>query len=151
MGVATVQLCKRRGARVTAITSRGKEENITALGADAVFTRGDVDWESLKETVDVVVDNVGGDDFDDVLESLKRGGRLITSGAVAGPIVSLDMRTLYLRNLSLFGTTAWDEACFPNLMSYIARNEFRPLVDKTYPLSQIADAQKGTKLLLSRT
>jgi NADPH:quinone reductase-like Zn-dependent oxidoreductase len=66
----------------------------------------------------------------------------VTSGAVAGPIVNLDMRTVYLRNLAIFGTTAWDEACFPNLMEYIARNEFRPIVEKTYPLSDIADAQK---------
>ena len=142
VGTAAVQLCKIRGARVTAITSAGKEDRVAALGADRVLTRGDVDWVSLKETVDVVVDNVGGEDFDDILESLKRGGRLVTSGAVGGPLVRLDMRTLYLKNLSLFGTTAWDEACFPSLIEYIKRDEFRPVVEKTYPLAQIATAQR---------
>jgi NADPH:quinone reductase-like Zn-dependent oxidoreductase len=61
----------------------------------------------LKGTVDLVVDNVGGAAFPDMLELLKTGGTLITSGAIAGPVVDLDLRTLYLRDLRLLGTTRW--------------------------------------------
>jgi hypothetical protein len=61
----------------------------------------------LKGTVDLVVDNVGGAAFPDMLELLRPGGTLITSGAIAGPVVDLDLRTLYLRDLRLLGTTRW--------------------------------------------
>ncbi len=52
------------------------------------------------------------------------------------------MRTLYLKDLTLMGCTAWNEAVFPNLIGYIERDEIRPLVAKTFPLARIADAQR---------
>ena len=56
--------------------------------------------------------------------------------------VTLDMRTFYLKDLTLVGCTAWDEPVFPNLVGYIERGEIRPLVAKTFPLDQIAAAQR---------
>ena len=73
---------------------------------------------------------------------LKRGGRYASSGAIAGPIVSLDMRTFYLKDITLIGCTGWDEPVFPNLISYIERGEIKPLLEKTFPLEKIVDAQK---------
>jgi NADPH:quinone reductase-like Zn-dependent oxidoreductase len=73
---------------------------------------------------------------------LKRGGRYASSGAIAGPVVSLDMRIFYLRDLTLIGCTAWDEPVFANLVSYIERGEVRPLLAATYPLKEIAVAQR---------
>ena len=80
--------------------------------------------------------------FPAMLKAMKRRGRLVTSGAIAGPIVDLDMRDLYLKDLQLIGTTGWDEPVFPNLVGYIERGEIRPLVAETYPLSEIVAAQK---------
>jgi NADPH:quinone reductase-like Zn-dependent oxidoreductase len=57
-------------------------------------------------------------------------------------MVTLDIRTIYLKDLTLVGCTAWDEAVFPNLLRYIERSEIRPLVAKTFPLERIADAQR---------
>jgi NADPH:quinone reductase-like Zn-dependent oxidoreductase len=67
--------------------------------------------------------------------------RGIASGAIAGPIVSLDMRDMYLKDIRLIGCTAWDEPVFPNLISYIESGEIRPLLAKTFPLESIAQAQ----------
>ena len=50
-----------------------------------------------------------------MLKLLRRGGRFTSSGAIAGPIVDLDMRDMYLKDISLIGTTAWDEPVFPIL------------------------------------
>ena len=94
------------------------------------------------EAVDVVVDNVAGDGFPAMLKVLKRGGRLVSSGAIAGPIVDLDMRDMYLKDLTLIGSTGWDEPVFPHLIGYIERGEIRPLLAKTFPLEDIAAAQE---------
>ena len=53
-----------------------------------------------------------------------------------------DWRDVYLKDITLFGCTAWDEPVFPNLISYIERGEIRPLLARTYPLAEIADAQR---------
>ena len=76
-----------------------------------------------------------------MLQVLKRGGRFTSSGAIGGPLVTLDMRTFYLKDLTLVGCTAWDEPVFPNLVAYIERGEIRPLLAKTFPLVEIAAAQ----------
>ena len=57
-------------------------------------------------------------------------------------MVSMDMRTFYLKDLTLIGCTAWDEPVFPNLVSYIEQEEIKPLVAKVFPLQDIADAQR---------
>ncbi len=143
VGTAAVQLAKRRGAVVTAIAAHAKSAALRALGADRVLDRGaDIVATLGENAVDLVVDNVGGPAFPELLRVLRRGGRYVSAGAIAGPLVSLDMRTLYLKDLTLIGCTAWDEAVFPNLIRYIERGDFRPLVAKSFPLARIADAQR---------
>ncbi len=139
VGSATVQLAKRRGARVTAVASASKAAAVRALGADDVIARGEP---IPTDTFTVAVDNVAGPAFAAVLGSLRRGGRYVSSGAIGGPIVELDMRTMYLRDLRLIGSTAWDEPVFPNLVGYIERGEIRPVVAKTFPLVDIVAAQQ---------
>jgi NADPH:quinone reductase-like Zn-dependent oxidoreductase len=143
VGSAAVQLARRRGARVTAIAAASKADAVRALGAERVIDR-DADAVALlgEESVDLVVDNVAGPHFGAMLKLLRRGGRYASSGAIGGPIVSLDMRTFYLKDLTLVGCTAWDEPVFPNLVGYIERAEIRPLVAATFPLERIADAQR---------
>jgi NADPH:quinone reductase-like Zn-dependent oxidoreductase len=143
VGSATVQLAKRRGAKVTAIAAKAKMEQVKSFGADQVLDRNDNVVACLgKESVDVVIDNVAGPAFQTMLEALKRGGRYASSGAIGGPIVEMDMRTFYLKDITLIGCTAWDKPVFPNLISYIERGEISPLLAKTFPLDQIAEAQE---------
>ena len=142
VGSAVVQLAKRRNAIVTAIAGEEKMARVQSIGADRVIARGDDIAASLGEnTIDVVIDNVAGAAFGEMLKVLVRGGRYASSGAIAGPLVSLDMRDFYLKDLTLIGCTAWDEPVFPNLISYIEDGEIRPLVAKTFPLESIIDAQ----------
>ena len=143
VGSAAVQLAKRRGARVTAIVAASKADQVLGLGAERVIDRHD-DVVALlgEESVDLVVDNVAGPHFAAMLKVLRRGGRYTSSGAIGGPIVSLDMRTFYLKDITLVGCTAWDEPVFPNLVGYIERGEVRPLVAATFPMDRIAEAQR---------
>lgn len=144
VGSALVQLIKRRGAEVVAITTASKRSAVEEIGADRVLTREDDPLQVLGEqSVDVIIDNVGGPAFGTLLKLLRRGGRYASSGAIAGPLVALDLRDMYLKDITLIGCTAWDEPVFPNLISYIEQGEIRPLLAATYPLEQIAVAQKA--------
>ncbi|OWV85676.1 alcohol dehydrogenase [Rhizobium sp. N122] len=143
VGSAAIQLAKRRGATVTAIASPDKAGQLLAIGADRVVARGENFAAHLgRETVDVVLDVAAGPSFGALLDTLKKGGRYAVAGAIAGPIVELDVRTLYLRDLTFFGCTFQEDVVFENLVSYVERGEIRPLVGKSYPLSEIVEAQR---------
>ena len=143
VGSAVVQLAKVRGATVTAIVGKSKMDEVLRVGADFVVDRdSDIVSELGEERFDVVIDNVGGPHFAGELNTLKRGGRYASSGAIGGPLVNLDLRTMYLKDLTLIGCTAWDEPVFPQLVSYIESNRIKPLVAKTFPLADIAHAQQ---------
>jgi NADPH:quinone reductase-like Zn-dependent oxidoreductase len=142
VGSAAVQLARLRGAEVTAVAGAGKAERVLALGATRVVDRDARLVDALGEgTVDAVVDNVSGPGLDELLSTLRRGGCYVSSGAIAGPAVSFDKRTLYLRDLRLIGCTAWDEPVFPALIARIEAGELRPVVARTFPLERIAEAQ----------
>ncbi len=140
VGSAAVQLAKRRGAEVIALASPEKAEGVRGLGASEVMPR---DARFEPETFDVVIDVAGGAGFPALLDALKRGGRYGVAGAISGPIAELDLRTLYLKDLTLYGCTILESQVFPNLVGYIERGEIRPLVAATYPLSDIVAAQRA--------
>lgn len=140
VGSAAVQLAKRRGAEITALASADKADGVRALGASDVLPR---DARFDPETFDVVIDVAGGAGFPALLEALKRGGRYGVAGAISGPIAELDLRTLYLKDLTLFGCTILEPEVFPNLVGYIERGEIGPVVAATYPLSDIVAAQRA--------
>jgi NADPH:quinone reductase-like Zn-dependent oxidoreductase len=143
VGSAVVQLARRRGAEVVGIASEGKRDAVRALGAEPVLAREDDVLDALgADSVDVVVDNVAGPSFPALLEVLRRGGRYVSSGAIAGPKVQLDLRTVYLNDLALIGCTAWDEGVFGHLVSYVERGQLQPLLERTFPLERIAEAQR---------
>lgn len=144
VGSAAVQLAKRRGAHVTAVVGRPKTQAVEALGVDRIVARGsDLVAELGEASIDVVIDNVAGDGFGRLLKLLARGGRYASSGAIAGPIVTMDLRDVYLRDLRLIGGTAWDEPVFPSLIGSIERGEIQPLVAGTFALADIASAQRA--------
>ena len=143
VGSAAVQLAKRRGAYVIAQCSKSKFDEIKKIGADEVVDRDEnlVTKLGLNE-FDVTVDLVAGNSWEQLLDILKPGGRYVTAGAIAGPIVKLDVRTLYLKDLTFYGCTYQPVEVFKNLIKYIENNEIKPLVARTFPLEKIVDAQK---------
>ena len=77
-----------------------------------------------------------------LIETLERGGRYTCSGAIAGPIVDLDLRTMYLNDLTFFGNTIFQPNVFPNLVKYIEAGEIVPMLAASYPLEEIHTAQQ---------
>ncbi|MBW4962581.1 alcohol dehydrogenase family protein [Sulfitobacter sp. CW3] len=144
VGSATVQLASARGANVIAITSAAKADKLKALGASETLDRND-DYLSVLggKQVDVVIDLVAGPQWPALLDALRPGGRYAVAGAIGGPIVELDVRTLDLKDLSFFGCTVLEPQVFGNLIERIERSEIAPLVAETYPLREISAAQKA--------
>ena len=140
VGSAAIQLAALRGATVTAITSPSKAAEIRSLGAAETLDR---DAPLPADGFDVVVDLVAGPRWPDLIASLKRGGRYVTAGAIAGPIVELDVRTLYLRDLTLFGSTFQPDSIMTDIVGYIEKGQITPSIAAEFDLKDIRAAQEA--------
>ena len=143
VGLAAVQLAKMRGAEIIAVASAAKAKKLRELGADRVIPRGQPLIEHIGlNALSVVVDLVGGDAFSELPRLLRSGGRYVTAGAIAGPMVDLDLRTLYLNDLTFFGCAAQDDVVFENIVSYLGEGKLRPHIAARFPISRIVEAQE---------
>lgn len=138
VGLAAVELAKLKGAHVTGVASPAKRDAVRAAGADATLAR---DETPEPGAFTVAIDVVGGAGWGGVIDALVPGGRYAVSGAIAGPIVEADLRTLYLKDLTLYGCTYQPPEVFAELVALINAGRVRPLVSRTYPLAEIAAAQ----------
>lgn len=147
VGTAAVQLAKLWGAHVVALAGVGKADVVRDLGADAVVSSrapdllGAVRTAAEGRSIDVVVDVVGGPLFAILLTLLRPLGRYVTVGAVAGAVVELDLRTVYLKHLDLLGSTLGTAEDFAELVVLINQNRLTPVVAETYALCDIHAAQ----------
>ena len=137
VGLAAVQLALLRGATVTGQARPEKAAVLRAAGA-AVLDR---DAAPEPRGFDVVIDVVGGAGWQQRLDALRPGGRYATSGAVAGPIVQGDLRSIYLNDLTIFGATHQPREVFAGLVTLINTARIRPVVSQTYALRDIGRAQ----------
>ena len=142
VGSAAIQLAKARGVFIWAVTSPTKSDALHELGADETISRETNLIEVPgSNSVDVVIDLVAGDKWPQYLEVLRPGGRYAVAGAIAGPLVELDVRTLYLKDLSLFGCTVLEPEVFNNLIKRIEQCAIKPVVAQSFALEEIRDAQ----------
>ncbi len=120
VGSAAVQLAKQRGAEVVAIAGKSKVDNVKSIGAHEVIRRGTSIIDAVgSNSIDLVVDLVAGPQWPELLDVLRIGGRYACAGAIAGPMVELDIKTLYLKDLTLIGCTFQEDVVFENLVTYI--------------------------------
>ena len=145
VGGALIQLAKRRGARVIAMAAEAKHADVARLGPDRILPRAPENLhEALEsERVTVVADIVGGPLWPTLIDVLARGGRYTCSGAIAGPIVTLDLRTFYLRDLTFTGSTVVPSHVFGDVVGYIERGEIEPVLAAIYPLRDLRAAQQA--------
>ncbi len=149
VGSALIQLANRRGAKTIAMASRSKHEAVSKFEPHAMLDRApDNLKQELKQaigqdSVSVVADVVGGSYWPRLIDVLQRGGRYTCAGAIAGPMVELDLRTFYLRDLTFTGATIVPPGVFADLVGYISRGEVRPALAAVYPLEQLHQAQQA--------
>ena len=136
VGLASVQLAQLRGARVSGQCSVGK----AAIVRQEVVQVLDRTQAPAPDRFDVVVELVGGPEWAVRLNALCPGGRYAGAGAVGRPLVSGDLRVIYLEDLTPYGCTNQSGAGFAELVVLIDAGALRPLVSKTYPLRDSAQA-----------
>jgi len=140
---AAIQICKHLGATVYAVTSTpDKLRKAQELGADHVINYKTEDWSKAvflatgKRGVDVVVDNVGAATWTQSIRALARGGRLVNVGCTSGPVVEMDLRLVFRKQISLLGSTMGSHQDFRDVMSLIWSGTFKPVIDRVMPLAE---------------
>lgn len=155
VGVAAVQIGKAVGARVIGLASGDKLDVVTAAGADVVIDYRAEDWtevlarETGSEGINVVVENVGGEVFDACVRRMAWDGRLVVVGFASGKIPELRINRVLLKHIAVvglfWGLTHQHElhtvrSAFRALASLHRQGKIAPLVWKSFPLENVADA-----------
>ena len=147
VGTGLIQLARARGAVPVAVASARWADALLELGAQAVIARESGDLGAAiratlgARSVDVVADVVAGPLFKTLLDVLRPEGRYVTAGAIASPLVELDLRTVYLKHLDLIGSTQGAREDFARVRDLAVSGKIRPVLAGTYPLEDIARAQ----------
>ena len=148
VGMMAVQMAKLAGARV--ITTVGSEDKIpkaVALGADAVINHAKetvaerVRQLTERRGVDVVIEHIGPEVWDTCMESLAKGGRLITCGATTGGDVTLNLRAVFSRQLTIKGSYMGTRAELVKAAELVGRGRLTPVIDRAFPLQEARAAQ----------
>ena len=149
IGSAAIQIAKSQGATVVT-TASGQEKlaKAKALGADHVIDYSKEDFSKVVRRltggkgVDVVFEHIGPETWEKSLASLSRLGRLVTCGATSGPTVSMDLRFVFVRQLSITGCYMGGVKELVEVLKWVEAGKIRPVVDKVFPLAQAAAAQQ---------
>ncbi|WP_196776907.1 alcohol dehydrogenase family protein [Haloechinothrix halophila] len=149
VGSGIVQLCRARDAIPYVVTSREKKDALIAIGAEGVVFRDDgdlvaqVDAATDGAPIDVVADLVAGRLFNDLLRILRPEGRYTTAGAIGGPVVELDLRTMYLKQLEFHGSSQGTRDTFRRVLRLIEHGTIKPLLHDVYRLSEFHRGQEA--------
>ena len=149
VGSAGIQIARDLGARV--ITTAGSEAGRALgleLGADAALDHMDAAWpKEVKRLtdgrgVDVVFEHVGPATWRGSMASLARNGRLVTCGGTTGAKVDVLLPHLFIKNLSLLGSTMGPMSAFPAILDKLASGAYQPVVHDVLPLSEVKRAHE---------
>ncbi len=146
VGSAAIQIARYRDAFVVATTrSTRKAEHARRLGADEVVNTGEEDLKARLKAIaphgfDVVVEHVGEATFATSVKALARGGRLVTCGATTGPRGLIDLRLLFVRQVSLLGSTMGTPLELATCLELAEAGPLRPAIGQILPFEQIAEA-----------
>jgi zinc-binding alcohol dehydrogenase/oxidoreductase len=149
VGSAAFVLAKALGARV--VVTSGSDEKLKrarALGADAAVNHAtaDVAKEVKAATgghgIDVVVEHIGEATWKTSLSVAAHAGRIAVCGATSGPNPPAGLNRIWWKHLSVLGSTMATRSDFAALLELMERARVRPIVDRTFPLAEAADAHR---------
>ncbi len=148
VGSAGIQIARDLGA--TVIATAGSEEKralAKELGAHHVVDHGDESWPKqvkalAKGGCQVVFEHVGPATWRGSTACLARNGRLVTCGGTTGPKVDVILPHLFIKNLSLLGSTMGPRAALDPIFERVASGAYQPVVDRVMPLADVAEAHQ---------
>lgn len=148
VGSAGVQVAKLLGAKVIATAGDSdKIEKARKLGADFVLDHykddvlGEVRRLTEKRGADVVIEHVGKATWSGSVRALAKGGRLVTCGATTGAEVTTDLRYIYNKELTIYGSFMAGMGELLDVVKFFEQGKLRTVVDSVYPLQEAAKAQ----------
>ena len=154
VGVAAIQIARLHGATViTTASTDEKLERAKEIGAHHGVRYDRPGWSrevraaAGGQGVHVVVEHTGAATWPDSLRVARRGGRIVTCGATSGFAAETDLRLVFFRQLTIFGSTMGSKSRLPTILAHIQSGALRPIVDQTLPL---ADARSAQELLTNR-
>lgn len=137
-----IQIASLAGAKVYVVASNGeKAARALELGAHIAIDRSATEWvrEMHKLTggrgVDLVVDNVGAATLNSSMKVVARGGRIVIIGNTSGPLVEIDVRYIFSKQISLIGSTMGSHQDFRDITALLGEKRLKPVIDCTMPLS----------------
>ena len=142
IGSAAVQLLKYFGAFVVAVCNTKNLELVQSLGADKVIDYTQSDFSKSSETYDVVFDTVGKAPFSSSIQALMPSGTLLLASAWPAEMLKGLWTSMTTSKKVIAGgisETASDMAFLAELME---AGKLKSVIDKTYPLAQIAEAHR---------
>ena len=148
VSTAAIQIARHLGARVIATSSTPEKlAHARAQGAEATinYKSEDVAARAVEWSgggVDVVVDHVGAPNWEADVKALAKGGRLVFCGATGGPEAKINLAHTYFKGQTILGSTLGTRAEFRTVLDLMDRGYFRPVVDKVFPLEEIAEAHR---------
>jgi NADPH:quinone reductase-like Zn-dependent oxidoreductase len=149
VGSAAIQIARLHGARVIAAAgSAAKLSKAAELGAEAGIdlSRSDLREEVRRITgrrgADVVIEHVGKATWDQSVACLARGGRLVFCGATTGADVSLNLRQIFFKNLSILGSTMGSLSRLFTIFRHVEAGRLVPVVGRVFPLDRIQEAHR---------
>ena len=148
LGTFTVQIARHLGARVIAtVGDDDKRTKLETFGPDLILNHHEDDVEAAVRDftdghgVDLVLDSVGAQTFPTGFGLLQKGGRILLCGKMTGRDVELSLHLTYLRHISIHGLYLGEKAELEALLKLVEDGTVRPVVDRSYPLEQAAEAQ----------
>jgi NADPH:quinone reductase-like Zn-dependent oxidoreductase len=153
VGSAAIQIARLFGARI--ITTAGSDEKLQRaeeLGANELINYRKTDFSqevrrmTNKKGVDIVFEHIGGEVFEKSITVLGKGGRLVTCGATGEFTAKLDIRYVYTRHQTIFGSWMGSKAELTEVLKFFeggtSKRRFHPVIDMVFPLARAADAQR---------
>ena len=144
IGSAAVQLLKSLGVNVTAVCDTANMALLRGLGADRVIDYTTTDFTHDDQTYDVVLDSVGKTSFSQCRPLLKPAGIYISSELgphAQNPFLAL-IAPLQRGKRVLFPIPKHDQEMMAYFRDLLESGQFKPVVDRTYPLDKIVDAYR---------
>jgi NADPH2:quinone reductase len=153
VGVASIQLARALGHRVIALSRSGQKKiQLQKIGAELVFDPTQSDWpKKLKEAispsrVNLAIDNIGGEMFTQILETLGDHGRVSVVGRLAGPVPQFNTSSLFFRRLRIGGVAvgaykpAESRQAWESVVKFMAQIQAKPLVDHVFEFDKLPAA-----------
>jgi NADPH2:quinone reductase len=153
VGVASTQLAVAQGHTVIGLSRDAqKREKLKSLGMALALDPTDTQWRTTLKSflgqhkVNLVIDNIGGALFNDLLATLGDHGRVSVVGRLAGPVPEFNTASLFFRRIRIGGvavgayTNAESRAAWTEILKLLAKNDSRPLIDEVFPFDQLPAA-----------